>query len=85
MRLFYAVGLALPIDGSRDAEMSIKGIDIEQLVEKIKEWEIGGLEQPTMNGNASSREDKSLLSEDDENQFVDYEDEPLQAELEELE
>jgi len=43
IRSFCAVGLALLIDGTRDTEMSIKGIDMEQLVEDIKEWHIGRL------------------------------------------
>ena len=85
IRSFCAIGLALPIDGTRDSEMSVKGIDMERLVEDMKEWHIGGLEQPTLDGNASSEEEESLPSEDNDNEFIDYEAEPLRAELEELE
>lgn len=35
-RAFSAVGLSLPIDGSRDAELSIKGIDTERLANDLQ-------------------------------------------------
>jgi len=38
-----------------------------------------------LDGNASSGDEESLPSEDDNNEFVDYEAEPLRAELEEFE
>ncbi|KAG0125893.1 hypothetical protein HOY82DRAFT_615839 [Tuber indicum] len=38
-RTFCIVGLSLPIDGSEDTEISIKGLLNEYLVEGLKEWE----------------------------------------------
>jgi len=60
---FYAVGLSLPIDGSRDMEMSLKGVDMKKLVEDVLDWNIGGLEQPTLNVESDGKE--SLPSDED--------------------
>jgi len=35
------VGLSLPMDGSKDSELSIKGLANDFLVEGLKEWRIG--------------------------------------------
>jgi len=40
---FRILGLALPIDGTCDDEISVKGIESAYLVEGLKEWERGGL------------------------------------------
>ena len=42
-RAFTAVGLALPIDGSRDSEISIKGLETSLFVEGIKDWADGAM------------------------------------------
>jgi hypothetical protein len=42
-RSFTAVGIALPIDGSRDYEISVKGLDSTTFVEGLKGWRGGGL------------------------------------------
>jgi hypothetical protein len=42
-KAFSVVGLSLPIDGSGDGEISIKGIDLGQLVEGLKDWQKGGI------------------------------------------
>ena len=40
---FTAVGLALPIDGSRNSEISIKGLETSLFVEGIKDWADGAM------------------------------------------
>jgi len=42
-RAFTAVGLALPIDGSGDSEISIKGLETSLFVEGIKDWADGAM------------------------------------------
>ena len=42
-RSFRAVGLALPIDGSHDHEISIKGLESSLLIEGLKDWQKGGI------------------------------------------
>jgi len=42
-RAFTAVGLALPIDGSRDSEISIKGLETSLFMEGIKDWADGAM------------------------------------------
>lgn len=41
-RAFRVVGLSLPIDGSEDHELSIRGLANEYLVEGLRDWGIGG-------------------------------------------
>jgi len=41
---FRILGLALPIDGSCDGEISIKGIENAYLQEGLKDWSVGGVE-----------------------------------------
>ena len=43
-RAFRVVGLGLPIDGSADHEISIKGIETGFLTEGLKNWEEGGIQ-----------------------------------------
>ena len=38
---FWILGLALPINGTCDKEISIKGLDCTYLDEGIKDWQIG--------------------------------------------
>ena len=42
-KAFRVVGLALPIDGSADHEISIKGIETGFLTEGLKDWQEGGI------------------------------------------
>jgi hypothetical protein len=42
---FRKLGLSLPIDGSCDAELSIKGLDPEVLRSGLKEWKTRGCHQ----------------------------------------
>jgi hypothetical protein len=42
---FRKLGLSLPIDGSCDAELSIKGLDPEVLRSGLKEWRTRGCHQ----------------------------------------
>ncbi|KAG0135962.1 hypothetical protein HOY82DRAFT_600134 [Tuber indicum] len=42
-RAFTAVGLSLPIDGSRDSEISVKGLDTSLFVEGMKGWADGAM------------------------------------------
>ena len=39
-RSFRTVGLSLPIDGSEDHEISIKGLANQVLVEGLRDWEM---------------------------------------------
>ena len=39
---FRIVGLSLPIDGSENHEISIKGLASDYLAEQLKDWEIEG-------------------------------------------
>ena len=43
-RYFRILRLALPIDGSCDGEISIKGIENAYLQEGLKDWSVGGVE-----------------------------------------
>jgi len=65
-RAFRVVGLSLPLDGSSDNELSIKGIETDFLVEKLVDWKQGG--------NTTSDDDsddgksvEALVEEDKEN------------------
>ena len=42
-KAFRVVGLALPIDGSADDEISIKGIETGFLTEGLRDWQEGGI------------------------------------------
>jgi len=42
-RAFMAVGLSLPIDGSQDSEISIKGLETSLFVEGLNDWAQGGM------------------------------------------
>lgn len=42
-RSFTTVGLSLPIDGSRDSEISIKGLSTLLFVEGVKDWAEGAM------------------------------------------
>jgi len=44
LRAFRVLGLGLPIDGSADHEISIKGIKTGFLTEGLKNWEEGGIQ-----------------------------------------
>lgn len=73
-RSFRAVGLSLPIDGSCDNEMSLKGLDMAQLTADLENWQIGGVSEV---GN----ENEGEISEgEDHNEHVDYEFGPLRVE-----
>lgn len=84
-RSFTAVGLSLPIHGSRETEMYIKGMDMAKLVEDLQDWTIGGLEQPTLDGELDSDGEEWLPSDEDSDEFISYEAGPLQEEDNELE
>jgi len=42
-RAFRIVGLSLPLDGSEDHELSIRGLANEYLAEGLRNWEVGGI------------------------------------------
>jgi len=42
-RAFRVVGLSLPIDGSEDHQISIKGLATDFLAKRLKEWAMGGV------------------------------------------
>ena len=83
VRAFSTVGLSLPIDGSRDAELSIKGIDTERLANDLQAWHIGGLEEPSLDDDSSEAEE-SIPSDEDNPEFIFYEAGPLREELQAL-
>jgi len=62
---FHILGLALPIDGSCDGEISIKGIDSTYLREGLRDWQEGGV--------VASEEDSVELAESDDERDVFYE------------
>ncbi|RPA93862.1 hypothetical protein L873DRAFT_1846912 [Choiromyces venosus 120613-1] len=71
---FTTVGLSLPIDGSCDSEISLKGINMGQpeLVENLRVWTVGGLEQPMLDIDSDGEE--SLPDDDDNNsESISYE------------
>jgi len=59
---FTAVGLALPIHGSRDSEISINGLETSLFVEGIKDWADGAMVATGMveeNGNREEEQDQA--------------------------
>lgn len=66
IRSFRAVRLALPIDGSCDSEISIKGLDSAGLTEKRRDWHLDGLDV----GEADLVE---ISGKDDENESLEFE------------
>ena len=62
-RAFTATGLALPIDGSHDSEISVKGLDSSLLIAELGDWREGGL---TTNGEKEVEEEEELNSAFDE-------------------
>ncbi|KAG0638313.1 hypothetical protein HOY80DRAFT_1048180 [Tuber brumale] len=80
---YMGMGLSLPIDGRQDCEMSLKGSDMEKVVEDLKVWQIGGLVQPTLEVDTGDEESSPLL--EDENTVVTYDARPWREELEEME
>jgi len=80
---FTAVGLSLPINGSRDSEISLKGRNMGQLVEDLTDWTVGGVEQPTMDIGSDGEE--SLPDHDDNSESISYEAGPPRLEQYETE
>ena len=65
---FRILGLALPINGSCDEEISIKGLDCTYLREGIKDWQIGA------NPEIDLEDDSTELAEvEDDEEGVFYE------------
>ena len=65
-RAFRAVGLSLPIDGSSDSEISVKGIETAVLIDGLKDWQKGG--------PVDDEHDRVGLSEKDDDVDIFYED-----------
>lgn len=61
IRSFRTVGLALPVDGSADMEISIKGLETGVLVKKLENWQREELEHI------------EISEQDDENETVEFE------------
>lgn len=66
IRSFRAVGLALPIDGGCDTEISIKGLDTADLIVKLKDWHLGGLD-------TGENDPAEISGKDDEDQSLEFE------------
>jgi len=64
---FRILGLALPIDGSCDSEISVKGVDNAYLVEGLTKWEVGAKVAVDL------EEDRQELAETDDDADVFYE------------
>lgn len=62
LRSFRALGLSLPINGSCDAEISIKGLETATLVEKLKNW-----------GREGTPDSEEVDEREDENEDVEFE------------
>jgi len=71
-RAFKATGLALPIDGSRDSEISVKDLDSSLLIAGLGDWREGGLttnneeevgEEEVLNVAFDELDDKYLVGE----------------------
>ena len=60
---FRVLGLALPIDGSCDGEISIKGIENAYLQEGLKDWMVGGVEDLNSEEKEESAEVTGEVSE----------------------
>jgi len=72
---FRCLGISLPIDGSADVELSIKGLDTSRLITALENWETQGA--PTNSGFSSSDDadkpessDSDLGSEPDDDPFA---------------
>ena len=69
---FRIVGLSLPIDGSEDYAISIKGLASELLVEHLKDWEVGGrdgLGEEVADGQPSDNQESTAPEEEEEINF----------------
>ncbi|KAG0133181.1 hypothetical protein HOY82DRAFT_605021 [Tuber indicum] len=64
-RSFRIVGLALPIDGSCDGEISIKGIENTYLRKGLKDWSVGGVGEIDSEENGESVEVPEEVEEED--------------------
>jgi hypothetical protein len=66
IRSFRCIGASLPIDGSSDGEISIKGLPTARLMTALKEWKTRGA--PTAREDAASSSDDTCdsSSSDDE-------------------
>ena len=70
-RSFRVVGLSLPIDGSCDNEMSLKGLDMEQLTADLKDWHISC--PGAISGEGRNGDEGEISEAEDHNERVDYE------------
>jgi hypothetical protein len=82
VRSFRCLGISLPIDGSADAELSIKGLDTSRLMTALEKWETQGA--PTNSGSGSSDDadesesgDSDLGSEPDDDPFASLTEPPV--------
>ena len=67
-RSFRVVGLSLPLDGSEDKELSIKGLANDFLVEGLKEWRIGEVGE----NEGEDREDFGEAVDDSSDEEVNF-------------
>ena len=62
IRSFRCLGIALPIDGSCDNEISIKGLDTSLLAERLEKWE----HTPTVDSTSEGTSDNPETDTSDE-------------------
>ena len=66
-RAFTTTGLALPIDGSRDSEISVKELNSTLLIEGLKDWGQGRL---TMNEEAGEEEELDIAFDELDGEYL---------------
>jgi len=75
VRSFRCLGISLPIDGSADAEISIKGLDTSRLMTALEKWETQGAPTNSCSGSSNDADqsesgDSDLESEPDDDPFA---------------
>jgi len=71
-RAFCIVGLSLPIDGSEDYAISIKGLASDLLAEHLKDWEVegrDGLGDEVADSHPLENQESTALEEEEEINF----------------
>ena len=80
VRSFRCLGISLPIDGSKDGELSIKGLDTSHLAIALEQWETQGVQNTKDgddfdSGDAEDADDdsnsNSSISDPDDDPFAD--------------
>ncbi|KAG0137933.1 hypothetical protein HOY82DRAFT_535264 [Tuber indicum] len=65
IKAFQILGISLPISGSCDHEISVKGIDKTYLVEGLKDWRQGGVELGVEDSEGDLEESTTVVELDE--------------------